>query len=232
MGTAPQRAASTIDIAVAEDTTLHLVTVEDLKSEAQVVQTRRSRIMKNATLASHDLIVGNANMRINDSVELAASGAQVRTSILHVGHHRTELEHQSTLRHSVPHCTSTTTYRAIAGGEAHTTFSGTIIVNPGADKTDALQTSKILLLSDTAQASARPQLEIFADDVKCSHGASIGAIDETALFYLRSRGLSEAEARTLLTYAFASEWVESITSPLIRDALNTHIHQILSEERL
>ncbi|MCC6533674.1 MAG: Fe-S cluster assembly protein SufD [Burkholderiales bacterium] len=111
------------------------------------------------------------------------------------------------------------THRCVAGGAAHAVFNGKILVRDGAQRTDAAQSFRGLLLSERAQIDAKPQLEIFADDVKCAHGAAIGQLDAQALFYLRSRGLGEQQARNLLTYAFAAEVIERIAVPAVRSAL-------------
>ena len=98
-------------------------------------------------------------------------------------------------------------------------FNGKVFVHPIAQKTDGKQTNKTLLLSDKAQVDTKPQLEIFADDVKCTHGATVGQIDQAALFYLKSRGIGEAVARPLLTYAFAADVLETLPVVELRDAL-------------
>jgi Fe-S cluster assembly protein SufD len=120
------------------------------------------------------------------------------------------------VEHAVPRCTTTEAYKGILDGHARGVFSGRIRVLPGAQKTQAYQLSSNLLLSDDATVETKPQLEIFADDVKCGHGGTVGQLDEAALFYLRSRGEPEAEARSLLIWAFAAEVVERIGPPSLR----------------
>jgi Fe-S cluster assembly protein SufD len=110
-------------------------------------------------------------------------------------------------------------YKAVLDGRSHGVFNGKVYVHPIAQKTDGKQTNNTLLLSDTAQIDTKPQLEIFADDVKCTHGATVGQIDQTALFYLKSRGIDNALARRLLTYAFAADVLETIEVGEIRDGL-------------
>jgi len=110
-------------------------------------------------------------------------------------------------------------HKCIVGGAAHAVFNGKIVVRPGAQLTDSAQQSRVLLLSDKARVDAKPQLEIFADDVKCAHGAAIGQIDAEQLFYLQSRGLSTESARNLLTYAFAAEVVDRIPVPSLVERL-------------
>jgi Fe-S cluster assembly protein SufD len=118
--------------------------------------------------------------------------------------------------HAKPHGTSRELYKGILDGKARGVFNGKIIVRPNAQKTDAMQTNKNLLLSREALVNSTPALEIFADDVKCKHGSTIGQLDPTALFYLRSRGIGEEQARDLLTYAFAADVAGRIRIPAIR----------------
>jgi Fe-S cluster assembly protein SufD len=121
--------------------------------------------------------------------------------------------------HAVPNCTSREVFRAVVDDRAHSVFQGKIIVRPDAQKTDGKMMTRALLLSDDAEADNKPELEIFADDVTCGHGAAIGALDESLLFYLRARGLSEKEAQTLLIQAFVGEAIESIADDGLRDAV-------------
>jgi len=121
--------------------------------------------------------------------------------------------------HGKPHGTSRQLHKCIVDGAAHAVFNGRVIVRPGAQKTDSAQSSRNLLLTTRAVVDALPQLEIFADDVKCTHGATVGQLDSEELFYLRSRGLSEEAARDLLTYAFGAEVIERIPVPSLRARL-------------
>ena len=114
--------------------------------------------------------------------------------------------------HAVPNCASREIFRAVVDDRAHSVFQGRIIVRPKAQKTDAKMMTRALLLSDDAEADNKPELEIFADDVTCGHGATTGALDESLLFYLRARGLSEKEAQALLIQAFVGEAIESIVN--------------------
>jgi Fe-S cluster assembly protein SufD len=121
--------------------------------------------------------------------------------------------------HAVPNCTSREVFRAVLDDRAHSVFQGKIIVRPDAQKTDGKMMTRALLLSDDAEADSKPELEIFADDVACGHGATIGALDDSLLFYLRARGLSEKEAQALLIQAFVGEAVESIADDSLRDVV-------------
>jgi Fe-S cluster assembly protein SufD len=121
------------------------------------------------------------------------------------------------LDHMVPNCESREVFRAVVDDRAHSVFQGRINVHPDAQKTDAKMMTRALLLSDEAEADNKPELEIFADDVTCGHGAAIGALDDSLLFYLRARGLSEKEAQSLLILAFVGEAIESIVDDGLRE---------------
>ena len=129
-------------------------------------------------------------------------------------------DHQTRVEHARPNCFSREVYKGVLDGTSHGVFNGKVYVRPAAQKTDGKQTNNTLLLSDQAQIDTKPQLEIFNNDVKCSHGSTIGRLDENSLFYLRTRGLEEADARRLLTYAFASELVNRIALEPLRTKLN------------
>jgi len=119
----------------------------------------------------------------------------------------------------MPHCPSHEVYKGILAGQAKAVFNGKIIVRPDAQKTDAKQTNKALLLSGDASINTKPQLEIFADDVKCTHGAAIGQLDADQLFYLRARGIAQADARNILIHAFASDVLNGIPHDAVRERL-------------
>ena len=121
--------------------------------------------------------------------------------------------------HAMPHGTSHELYKGILDGKAHAVFNGKIIVRKDAQKTDSKQTNKNLVLSDDSVVDTKPELQIFADDVRCTHGATIGQLDAESLFYLQSRGIGKSDARSLLTYAFAQDVVDRIKVQSLRDSL-------------
>jgi Fe-S cluster assembly protein SufD len=121
--------------------------------------------------------------------------------------------------HVAQACTSRETFKSVLDGQAHSVFQGKIIVRPHAQKTDAKMATHALLLSDTAEADNKPELEIFADDVQCGHGATAGALDDDLLFYLKARGIPEKQAQSLLIQAFVGEAVEGIEHAGLRDTL-------------
>ena len=126
---------------------------------------------------------------------------------------------QTRVEHVAPRCFSREMYKGLLDGSSHGVFNGKVYVHPEAQKTDGKQTNKTLLLSDKARIDTKPQLEIYADDVKCTHGATIGQMDETALFYLKSRGVGNTLARQLLMYAFAADVLENVELEPVRHEL-------------
>jgi Fe-S cluster assembly protein SufD len=123
------------------------------------------------------------------------------------------------LDHAAPDCASRQTYKTVLAGRSRGVFQGKILVRQVAQRTDGYQMNQALLLSDDAEINAKPQLEIYADDVKCSHGATVGALDEAQLFYLRARGIPAGQARAMLIEAFLTEAIEGVTNPLAQAAL-------------
>src|SRR4029079_16772715 len=136
----------------------------------------------------------------------------------------------TTIDHAMPHCPSHEVYKGILGGRSRAVFNGKILVRPDAQKTDAKQTNRALLLTDDAQVNTKPQLEIFADDVKCTHGAAIGQLDEDAIFYLRARGLTYYEARDMLIHAFAGQILDRVKIDSLKQALEGELYVQLAKD--
>jgi Fe-S cluster assembly protein SufD len=174
---------------------------------------------RNANVATHSLLLSGALVRNNVHPVLAGEGSECLINGLFMANGRQHMDNYMLVEHASPHCDSRQFYNGILNGQSHGVFHGRIIVHKDAQKTDAKQTNRNLLLSDDAQIDTKPQLEIYADDVKCTHGATIGQVDENALFYLRSRGLAEAAARHVLLLAFANECLDRMNSPQLRDHL-------------
>jgi Fe-S cluster assembly protein SufD len=172
---------------------------------------------RHANVATHSLLLSGALVRNNVHPVLAGEGSECLINGLFMANGRQHMDNYMLVEHASPHCDSRQFYNGILNGQSHGVFHGRIIVHKDAQKTDAKQTNRNLLLSDDAQIDTKPQLEIYADDVKCTHGATIGQFDDNALFYLRSRGLSEAAARHVLLLAFANECLDRMNSPQVRD---------------
>jgi Fe-S cluster assembly protein SufD len=164
-------------------------------------------------------------VRNNVHPVLAGEGGECSINGLFIGDGQQHLDNYMLVEHASPHCSSRQFYNGILDGHSHGVFHGRIIVHKDAQKTDAKQTNRNLVLSDDAQIDTKPQLEIHADDVKCTHGATIGQIEENALFYLRTRGISEIEARRLLLQAFAGECLDRMNPGSVRSYAETLLGQ-------
>ncbi|MCY1074759.1 Fe-S cluster assembly protein SufD [Archangium lansingense] len=172
---------------------------------------------RDSRFASHLISLGGALARNEVHSAFGAEGGECTLQGLYVGHGTQHLDNWTNLDHAHPRCSSRELYKGVLDDKARGTFHGKVLVRPDAQQTDARQANRNLLLSEAAMADARPQLEILADDVKCAHGATVGRLDEQALFYLRSRGISRAEAESLLTHAFATEVVGAVPLASLRD---------------
>jgi len=172
---------------------------------------------------------GGALARTDIRVDLEGEGSECTLDGLFVGAGSQHLDTHTTIAHVAPHTTSREVYKGVLDGRARGVFHGRIVVRPGAQKTDAMQTNKNLLLSRDALVDSTPALEIFADDVKCKHGSTIGQLDAAALFYLRSRGIGEREARALLTRAFAADVAGRIALPALRAEIEETLDRSLSD---
>jgi Fe-S cluster assembly protein SufD len=160
---------------------------------------------------------GSGVSRYQAVIAVAGEGTHVETNGVNLLNGRQHADTTLFLDHAVPGCTSREVFRAVVDDRGHSVFQGRIIVRPDAQKTDAKMMTRALLLSDEAEADNKPELEIFADDVTCGHGATTGSLDESLLFYLRARGLSEKEAQALLIQAFVGEAIESIVDDNLRE---------------
>jgi Fe-S cluster assembly protein SufD len=203
----------------------YLIERENLRSYN--VSTLRIQQAGNANVSSHSVLLGGALVRNNVHPVLAGEGGECLINGLFVGSGRQHLDNYMLVEHASPHCGSRQFYNGILDERAHGVFHGRIIVHKDAQKTDAKQTNRNLLLSDDAQIDTKPQLEIYADDVKCTHGATIGQVEENALFYMRSRGIDEISARRLLLLAFANECLDRMKCRAVRDYLRRLVKEWL-----
>jgi Fe-S cluster assembly protein SufD len=204
---------------VEEDASLSLVLLQREHEATFHVCGLHAVVERGARFSSHTLCLGGALVRNDLSVRLADEGAACRLDGLFVGTGRQLLDNHTEVDHPMPRCSSEELYKGILGGSARGVFRGRIIVRPGAVGTDARQQNPNVLLCDGAEIDSKPQLEIYADDVKCSHGSAIGRLDPDAMFYLRSRGLAEARARDLLIRGFATEILDRLPARALGDAV-------------
>jgi Fe-S cluster assembly protein SufD len=184
---------------------------------------------RDSALASRSIALGAALSRVEIATRLEGEGSHALLHGLYCGRGEQHVDHHTTIDHASPHTTSEELYKGILDERAHGVFHGRIHVRPDAQKIAAQQTNRTLLLCDGPTINTKPQLEIHADDVRCSHGATIGRLDAQALFYLRSRGLGEAEARALLTLAFAREISEALPVSELAVRLERTIPEWLQE---
>ena len=171
---------------------------------------------RNSNFTSHTVTLGGGLVRNDLNAVLQGSGIECSLNGLYVTSGRQHVDNHTVIDHCRPHGTSHELYKGILGGKSSAVFNGSIVVRKDAQKTDARQSNKNLLLSEGATINSKPQLEINADDVKCTHGTSIGHLDEDSLFYLRSRGVDPDEARTVLTYGFANDVLNRMKLDAIR----------------
>ncbi|MGQ0645936.1 MAG: Fe-S cluster assembly protein SufD, partial [Gemmatimonadaceae bacterium] len=179
----------------------------------ETVQSRGSHYV------SFSFATGAALSRTNIYTKLAGDGCGSTLNGLYMINGEQTCDHQTSIEHAEPNCYSRELYKGVLDGSSHGVFNGKVYVHPIAQKTDGKQTNKTLLLSDRARIDTKPQLEIFADDVKCTHGATVGQLDDRMAFYMKSRGVSGETARKLLTYAFAADVLETIELEALREAL-------------
>ncbi len=194
----------------------HVRLIEDAR-EAFNISSSRVTLGAKAHFNTFGLTSGSGVSRYQATIAFAGEGSRVETNGVNLLNGRQHADSTLFLDHAVPNCASREIFRAVVDDRGHSVFQGRIIVRPGAQKTDAKMMTRALLLSDEAEADNKPELEIFADDVTCGHGATTGALDESLLFYLRARGLSEKEAQALLIQAFVGEAIESIASDALRE---------------
>lgn len=198
------------------DSALHVSTLE-------VHQKRGSRFV------SHSVSLGGALVRNDVHAALDGEGADCALNGLYLVRDRQHLDNRTVIDHLKPHGTSRELYKGVLDGHARAVFNGTVVVRPGAQKTDARVYNKNLLLSEDGLVNTKPDFKIFANDVQCKHGATIGQLSADALFYLRSRGLPAEEARRILVHAFASEMVEKIEIETLKLALSDSLNARLPE---
>ncbi len=207
------------EVALGQNATLEHYKLQQESLKAYHIATLQVHQERDSRFTSHAVSFGARLARHNINVVLDAEGTECTLNGLYMVDGRQHVDFHTKIDHAKPHGTSHEFYKGILNGHARGVFNGRIYVHPDAQKTDAEQSNKNLLLSKDAEVDTKPQLEIYADDVKCSHGATVGQLDDTMLFYLRSRGIDEATARGLLTYGFAHDIVERMALAPIRARL-------------
>ncbi len=184
---------------------------------------------KGSHFVSNNIALGGRLVRNNLVITLQQENAETQLNGLYMGNQTQHIDNNTLIDHAVSNGTSHELYQGILGDQATAVFSGKILVRPDAQKTDAVQNNHCLLLSDDARINTKPQLEIYADDVKCTHGATVGQLDEEAIFYLRSRGISEQRAKNLMIYAFAEHIIGQMKIAPVRQFVDNIILQRFKE---
>jgi Fe-S cluster assembly protein SufD len=211
------QAHDSLIVAIGDDARLdHVRLIEDGR-EAFNISSSVVTLGKHAHFNTFGMTSGALVSRYQAVIAVAGEGSKVETNGVNLLNGRQHADTTLFLDHTVPNCASREIFRAVVDDRGHSVFQGRIIVRPKAQKTDAKMMTRALLLSDEAEADNKPELEIFADDVTCGHGATTGALDDSLLFYLRARGLSENEAQALLIQAFVGEAIESIVNDDLRE---------------
>ena len=186
---------------------------------------------RNSNFRSHAVTFGGAIVRNNITAVLDGEGCECTLNGLYLGTGNQLIDNHTAIDHAKPHCNSHELYKGILDDTSRGVFNGKIFVRKDAQKTDAKQTNKNLILSDGASIDTKPQLEIFANDVKCTHGATIGQLDDEQIFYLRARGIGQDAARDMLIFAFASDIIDRMNVEPLRNTLNEILHAKLEHSR-
>jgi Fe-S cluster assembly protein SufD len=211
------------EIIAAENAVLDHYKIQQESEGAFHIATQQVQQDRDSNFTSHSISLGGALVRNDINAVLNGTGIESTVNGLYLASGRQHVDNHTAIDHAKPHCNSHELYKGILDGHATGVFNGKIFVRPDAQKTDAKQTNQNLLLSADATINTKPQLEIFADDVRCTHGATVGQLDADAIFYLRSRGLGLEEARGLLTYAFASDILERVKVAPLRAELEKQL---------
>ncbi|HET7616988.1 MAG TPA: Fe-S cluster assembly protein SufD [Vicinamibacterales bacterium] len=218
------------EVIVGENATVDHYKVQQEQLDCFHVASLHVRMARSATFSSHSFSLGGRLVRNDALATLGGEGGECTLNGLYLADGDRLVDNHTTIDHAMPHCASHEVYKGILGGKARAVFNGKIIVRQDAQKTDAKQTNRALLLSDEATINTKPQLEIFADDVKCTHGAAIGQLDDDAIFYLRARGLTYADARDMLIHAFAGEILDRVRIEPLKTALEAELFAQLARD--
>ncbi len=212
------------EIAAGENAVLEHVKIQLERPDGFHIGTTQVRQSRDSNVLSHSIAIGGALSRNDLNIVLAEEGAEATLNGLYLGTDHQLVDNHTGVDHAAPHCNSHEFYNGVLDAHARGVFNGKILVRPGAQKTDAKQTNRNLLLSEDAVINTKPQLEIFADDVRCTHGATVGQLDEEAIFYMRARGIARDDARHILTHAFAGEILDRVRPADVRERLHDWLH--------
>ena len=217
------------EVAVGENANLDHYRLQEESPAAHHVSTLEILQKSNSVVRTMSADLGGRLTRNDLNVVLGGEGAYASLDGIFVVGGEQLVDNHTRIEHAAPHCGSREIYKGILGGRSRGVFRGRIVVHPGAQKTDSVQTNNNLLLSDRALVNTKPQLEIYADEVKCTHGATIGQLDREAIFYMRSRGIDEDMANSILTYGFAEDVIRRVRLDGLRDRINSLLFERLPQ---
>ncbi|HXS34177.1 MAG TPA: Fe-S cluster assembly protein SufD [Solirubrobacterales bacterium] len=220
---------SVVELSVGQAATLRYVNTQDISESAWIFATQRAQVERDARLDWAALGFGSARGKVRMETKLAGPGSEARVTGGYAGGPGQHLDYDTTQEHAAPNTNSDLAFRGVLAAGSTAVWRGMIKVDPGAQQTDAFQESRNLLLSTDAHADAIPGLEILADDVRCTHAAAIAQIDRDQLFYLTSRGLGPAEAKSLIIEGFLESLVERLAEGPVRDEISAALERRLSE---
>lgn len=217
------------EIVLEENALVDHVKIQDENLQTYHIANRQVHQEKGSNYSSVNIDLGGMLVRNNLNVRLNEENCEAHLIGFYLGKDNQHIDNHTFMDHAMPNCHSNELYKGILDDKSRGVFNGKILVRKDAQKTNAYQNNKSLLLSDFATMNAKPQLEIFADDVKCSHGATVGELDEEALFYLRTRGITLEKAQAILQYAFAGDVFSYIKIGAVREKLDEILHERLSK---
>ena len=220
---------SVVELSVGQGATLRYVNTQDISEKAWIFATQRAQVERDGRLDWAALGFGSANGKVRMETKLAGPGSEARVTGGYAGGAGQHLDYDTTQEHAAPNTNSDLAFRGVLAAGSTAVWRGMIKVDPGAQQTDAFQESRNLLLSPEAHADAIPGLEILADDVRCTHAAAIAQVDKEQLFYLTSRGLGEAAAKTLIIEGFLESLVERLAAGPVRDSVSEALERRLAE---
>ncbi len=218
------------EVVVGTSALVQLYTDQRESDQAFHIANIQAHVGARGVFESHAFSTGARIMRHDIGIALKGEGADCTMNGVYLADGERLMDTHTSLDHAMPHGTSHEVYKGILTGKSKAVFNGRIIVQLDAQKTDAKQTNRALLLSDEATINSNPQLEIFADDVKCTHGAAVGQLDEEAMFYLQARGLTRAAARDMLLHAFAGEVIAGLKIPALREQIEANFFAALARD--
>ncbi|HTR74762.1 MAG TPA: Fe-S cluster assembly protein SufD [Solirubrobacterales bacterium] len=220
---------SVVELSVGQAATLRYVNTQDISEKSWIFATQRAQVERDGRLDWSALGFGSARGKVRMETKLAGPGSEARVTGGYAGGPGQHLDYDTTQEHAAPNTNSDLAFRGVLAAGSTAVWRGMIKVDPGAQQTDAFQESRNLLLSPEAHADAIPGLEILADDVRCTHAAAIAQVDKDQLFYLTSRGLSEAAAKTLVIEGFLESLVERLAEGPVRDEISAALESRLAE---